>query len=362
MRAPAGTASIPRALVAALACGAVALGGCSALLDWGDYTHGGAAPDAGGSATEGGAGGGDAGGGSSPVSGPTCGANARCTGATPAGWTGPMALYEGDTADALPPCGQGFATAPVFEGNGSLAAPPAACAACACGPSTGGSCSAPMLTLYADDGCTSPCTNPVSLMPTTCATPIATCKAFAVADAILVGASCAASGGAPTVTPSSWGTHARACAPAAALAQGTCTAGELCAPAPAAPYPPRYCISRPGAQTSCPGEFTDGPHVYYADVVADTRACSPCTCSGVTGARCQLPTPAGFHFLDSSCSTPEVPFGVPTSCQALSTSQPLKIVAPPSLADAGSCAPAGGQPTGDVTPTGATTFCCAPAP
>jgi hypothetical protein len=59
------------------------------------------------------------------------------------------------------------------------------------------------------------------------------------------------------------------------------------------------------------------------------------------------------------CITPGLPFNVPSTCQPIAGAKGLKVLSSPVL-DAGSCAPAGGQPTGAATPTSSTTFCCAP--
>lgn len=163
---------------------------------------------------------------------PTCAAVAACVEPAPAGgWTGPAALYAG--AAPVPACPAPY-TMTLDPGGTDLAAGPATCAACTCGPPTGGAC-----------------------------TP---------------------AGGAATVPAPTFTTTARACAMPPTTATG-CPSG-VCRPI----APPSFagqCIVHTGDQP-CPGPPYTNRHVFQeAD---DTRGCTPCTCSAPTGGAC---TPSG---------------------------------------------------------------------
>lgn len=181
-----------------------------------------------------------------------CATEAACVAAIPPDWNDHAALYDGPVAGA-PSCPEPFAQA-TMPGKGGLTAPAASCAACTCGPPTGGAC---------EPG-----------------------------------------GGTATVPAVSWASIAVACAGAPTTATG-CVDGA-CRPRPAAPFEAGVCVRHSG-DVACPGAPYLNKHVFYGDV-ADSRACTPCTCDAPSG---------------------------------------------------GACAPAGGQPTGTATPTGAVTYCCA---
>jgi hypothetical protein len=165
------------------------------------------------------------------------------------------------------------------------------------------------------------------------------------------------------VSTVTWTDFARACTPVQLPTPGTCKGGDLCLPAPAQPFPPRFCVLHTGVANSCPGTaYTDGPHIYYSDQVTDTRACSACSCGPVAGGGCRLPSIAGFPYLDTVCAVPGAgPFAVPTPCLPILTAKGFKLSTSPTVTDGG-CAPdpSGGQPTGRATPTAPTTLCCTP--
>ena len=350
------------ALIAAFASASLGLGACSAVLGWSDYTGG--LPDladgAPGTPITRDAGGDDD---AHTIYGVSCGTDRRCAPAPPSGWTGPVALYDGPTTDGTPPpCGDGYASAPVYEGNGGLIAPAAICSSCTCSAARGETCTAPVVSFYSDNGCTTACGTDVSLAAGACGATSGQCKSFTISAPAPVPATCDPSGGATTLPPVSWSRAARACAPATPPDQGSCAADALCLPSPASPYEPRFCVQQAGITTICPGApYTDGPHVFFADAVADTRACSACTCGPSTGAQCTAAgSPQGWRYLDPQCTTTmTLPFSVPATCNGTAAAGPFKLTGRVTVS-AGTCTSAGGAPTGSAAPTSPTTFCCTP--
>jgi hypothetical protein len=343
----------------ALALGAVAcLSGCSVLLDWNDLTGGtDSGTDAG---TDGAA---DTATGDSGPDSPFEGAPTTCTGsmgcvaAPPAGWSGPVELYTGTTAQgAAPACGAGFASTPSFDGNAGLTAPAPTCTSCGCGSPAGGSCDGPVITFYVD----SSCTNVVPISPTT-ETVSSSCGAtnplvqyVTVAAPVATGGTCTATGGTATTAPAVWSQVARACSSSSTPVGGGCGAGRVCAPVPGSAFSTSTCVLQAGVATACPASYPTGPQVFYSGL-EDQRACSACQCSGPTGATCTIGTPAITSCIDSTT------LDAPNACTALANPDTFKLASTPTLSSPGSCTVSGGgTPTGSATATGPTSFCCAP--
>ncbi len=337
------------ALVALTALGAA---GCSVLLDWSDFTGG---PGDGGtfdgSFADGGVDSGATGdGGASEAA--ACGAAMQCTPSAPAGWTGPVALYAAPATQGTPPsCGAGFDPTSAFDGNADLVAPPATCSACECGPVSGESCDGPVMSFFFDSSCqTAAGTQTVtsSCEPTTLGA-----MSVTVAAPVAAGGTCAGMGGVATTTPSTWGQRARACAATSSL-PGSCPSGQVCAPAPAAPFASGMCVMQTGVATACPSGYPSGPQVFYASF-DDTRGCSACDCDPPLGALCTIGAPAITNCIGGSLDAPN-------TCVAFTGPEPVKLAAPPTLTSPGSCSvtAGGGTPSGSATPTGATSFCCSP--
>jgi len=357
------------ASASAAVTGAVTACACSVLLDWNGYTGGTAGLDGGlldgealdGSLDE------DAAPGKDSAGGPPvlvdCGAGAVCSAAAPSGWNGPLALYEGALA-SVPACGAGYMSAPVFEGNAGLSAPPLTCSPCTCSDPSGGTCSDPLVSFYSDGQCQNPCGTSSALASAACVMTPSCGIAYQITATTPVGGACAHGGGGVAFRPPvTWSKRARACAPAATAQPGSCSAGLLCLPSPQTAFSPRFCVSQVGAVPSCPSPFTDGPRVYYGDPVNDARMCSDCTCGPPTGQACSVssrPPPDGFPWLDTSCKIPgNAPLTSPNPCALVLAAKSFGFTAAPKLA-VGQCAPDGGKATGDVAPTAPTTFCCTP--
>lgn len=290
---------------------------------------------------------------------PACTGAFACVPAVPAGWTGPLEVYEGATAP--PSCTTNYTEA--FDAHDALDAPPATCG-CSCDGSPTG-CGAPKLSFYVSS-LTDPCNG------TACySTTLSNGACVTVND----GTSCAGasttashvSAPAPLVTngtcppqpstqipPITWGTYARACASTVAIAASDCQAGSVCAPAAAAPYGATLCISQDG-DVACPSTGYTTKRVLSGGA-SDSRGCSACTCGSPAGASCAGSIEA-YASSDGSCSGGAVTYGLPATCYALNQPADLRVVVTPT---AGTCTPSSVSPTGSAVATNPETVCCLP--
>jgi len=307
---------------------------------------------------------------------PDCTTGYSCVPSIPFGWSGFATLFKGVPAQE-PDCPKSFPSPQPYIGNATLIPEAHTCSACSCGTPTGQTCDLPdVITLY-----NKPCgqlVSPLVYSPLNvpadwagnCHGPSGylggqtdcdnlPCNTSATSTAPTVtGGSCASSGGTATLPPASWAILGKACGEAPS--GGGCGAGNVCQPNPQAPFLPGLCIYK-GGDNSCPaGDFTDR-HVFYQDV-DDSRSCSPCQCGTPTGSTCKANISLFSEQLANSCNTKIASFDA-GGCINLSGNPPVfgrsaVITEPPS---GGSCAvTGGGQPTGSLTPTNATTFCCLP--
>lgn len=289
----------------------------------------------------------------------TCENGGTCAAPAPSGWTGPIVLYAGDSPSPACPASMPQAA---LDAHGDLQDPGAASCSCACelkGASCKGSYS---LSNYAGAGCTpdncpsggnpeefgvcypfiaGKCSNanpkPVlSWNVTVNATPQGTCSPVEQN---------------PPLTPPSWSSEVRGCG-SLSLAPGGCDGGSVCVPAIPPPFAAGACIFRAG-DVQCP----QGPYakrtVYYYDF-DDTRACSACSCDGPTGGECKgtMTMRAGAGCSGNTLGSGQVP-GCVEKPQVSSGYFVVSV-----SASGATCSPAGGAPTGSVTPIGPTTVCC----
>lgn len=290
---------------------------------------------------------------------PACTPAFTCVPAAEAGFQG-FAIYAPDRANPCP------STYPVqtdtFE---SLFFLPAMCSACTCAagePSCGAATlvCAPGAACVADGGTTT------SLGP----------GCNALDGGVVLGAgmsceldgpaatpgTCTAEGGTPTFAPASFGELSRICA-ASAGPGGGCAAGSVCvADAPAGSH--GACVSLATDDSAqCPAGYPNA-HATVADAASftDTRTCTSCGCTGPTGAAC-----AGSANLEpgtacggagpQSDAAPPIALSVDAGCVAL----PETVVSATFtsiVSSRGACSPAGGEPTGGVTPRSQTLYCC----
>lgn len=270
-----------------------------------------------------------------------------CADRAPSPWQGPVALWEGTGA---PPSCPGAYGADVLDAFADPVAPPASCT-CACDPPAGASCASSWsATLYDDHACTTPC-GATTLTLGACADVQGTC-----ANVYGLSATAQATGGAcaPRATTQrpgwSWSRAARACAPTELAGTNACGAGQICAPAPAAPLEPTLCIVAAG-DLACPAGAYSVRRVYYGDA-ADGRGCAPCTCGAPSGVTCTATAQQGC-----GQTGPSIP--LPTPCVSLEDPGSVELTAS-ATPTGGSCSPSGGEPTGALTPTAPTTVCCTP--
>jgi hypothetical protein len=271
-----------------------------------------------------------------------------CVPAPPVGWTGPVATWEG--AEGAPPC-SGDYSASVLDAFEGLVAADAQCT-CSCGSLMGAICpSSFTATVFSDQGCNTACDS-VLLSAGACVDVHGVC-----ANVHGIGASPQAQGGscappqASAVVPKpAWGLLARACESVVAPVQNGCGAGQVCAPAPAAPMQPRLCVFMAG-DVACPAGGYSVKRTVYAGL-HDTRACSPCSCDAPTGVPCTAT-------LQEGCGQTGPVNHLPTACGGLSDPGSVMLLAT-LVASGGSCSPAGGVPAGSATPSSPTTVCCMP--
>jgi hypothetical protein len=354
-----------RAPVAGLALvAACSTAACSVLLDWSDFSGGtGGTGDASGlvdSSTGDATSGADGSGGPDGATGDgapgTCAST--CESAPPAGWAGPLALsVTAASQGAAPACGAGFDATPAFDGFADLTAPAPTCSACACGASSGVTCTGPTMSFFVDTACMTPAGGSLTVSSSCVTTPFEA-QSVMLTGPSATGGTCPSTGGALTSSAPSWGQVARACAPSSLPSGDGCDAGQVCAPAPAAPYSTRPCVMQAGTATSCPAGYPGGPQVFYAGV-DDGRGCSTCVCTGPTGAQCTAPAPAVDIAVDPSCSVPMGTLDAPSACVAFQGLEFVTLAGTPTVSSAGTCAlVGGGDPMGNAIPSGATSFCC----
>jgi hypothetical protein len=325
-------------------------------------------------------------------SNPSCKASFTCVPMTPpTGWTGYFALYDG-VPSALPGCTGTWPTQS-YEGSAKLTADPASCP-CTCGTPSGGTCDIPELDI-SDAACTvqGVCTGPVTppagymagkcfnfpdavsgfdefggatcgpqqpgVMNCTSGTQICNVSA-AVGPGTVSGSTCAPSATAPDLPQVTWGATGQACTGAT---PGTgCGSSDSCMPIPEGPFHAGVCIMQAGQQT-CPSvQFTD-PHVFFSGTT-DTRGCTDCACGAATGDSCGVQwTLYSDGSTPPSCQTKVLTANsgqcTPFSGNPNVTSAKATVAVPP---NGGMCTEVDGQPTGTATASGATTFCCIPAP
>lgn len=290
-------------------------------------------------------------------------------------WSSPLLLWIGSPG-AEPPCPP-EAPHRDYDGHADPGGAPAACPACACSPPTG-TCGPPA-TLTAN---AAPCPGVglgvasipfVSPAEDTCVegAPLpSSCGAGPCTRSVTVPAlSLDETGCAPATEPLpspqprdpwwpaviTWQTAARACV---LQAPGACsTPGTVCAPAVPAGF--SACIRTDG-DASCPGSFPT-KHTFF-DGADDTRDCSPCACGAPVGSLC---TGRVSLYEDTTCATQLEAISVASSGSACVDVQPpgapLASARLSMLAyEPGTCPATGGEPTGSLTPTGPTTFCCRP--
>jgi hypothetical protein len=267
-----------------------------------------------------------------------------CEAAPPAGWTGPVAFYEG-APGTVPGCPAGYPSV-AATGTSGISAPPGTCSACTCGAPTV-TCSAAPLELYSGSSCSGTPDQTSMLVGGACATVSGSDSRFAQeAPQATVGA-CAPAGGVPDLPVPTWATAGVACGTTATPI--SCGDGTWCAPAPAAPFAPRWCVWASGAQT-CPAGF---PQPYAWETADDERGCTPCACGAPGSATCAVTTAL---YSDGACKSQVADIGTVGQCVHQWGVASAQATTTPSGSPI--CSAGGGSPTGSVVTTPAVTICC----
>ena len=304
----------------------------------------------GGGGGEGGAGGGVGGSGGSGGSGggPECDqATHVCVDETPAGWTGPLALYEGPFAESPPGCfgDWGDDAGAFFVGFD----PGVMTCECACGPAQNIVCNSPATLCYTTQFCNTLCTQTVSIPASGACTNIPFSGDWVGMQSPPPNdpGSCTAQANHRLAT-AGFALKAQACDGATTTSEG-CGAGTVCAPRPTASFE-RLCIAQPG-DVECPaGGFAEKNLVHTG--FEDSRDCGPCSCEPATST-CGGDVTLAQDFQSVPCGAAVVSIPAGGCGQKGSSNQAIYDPDP-----SGSCAPSGGAPSGSVTTNGTVTFCC----
>jgi hypothetical protein len=180
-----------------------------------------------------------------------------------------------------------------------------------------------------------------------------------MAKPIVTGGTCAPQGGQANLPAEQWALVGKGCS--GALPGGGCSAGKVCQPVSPLPFLPGLCVVKPG-DNNCPmgSPFSD-KHVFY-EGVNDTRTCSACQCGAPSGSSCDVTIEVFGDQAVNVCNTQLVSFAAGTCANLVGNpgifGRKATITKPP---NGGSCGvTGGGAPSGSITPTNATTFCCIP--
>jgi hypothetical protein len=287
-----------------------------------------------------------------------------CAPRPPQGFQGPLAFYtvKGSPLPAAPPCIDQYEPTPAYDGNADVSAPAGECK-CECDPSSTTPCGSPVITLFSDTGCMTPC-GPAQPVPTKAAAPplCGTMDAGACIDPTYAKVAAARPGGACTPKsiglppPHSWGSVARLCEPKKDIV-AECDADKVLAPITKFPYQTdNYCLLTTLADAECPPTYPKKSVFYDSDKFLDERSCGECTCAPPTGS-------CGGSVVTtddpSTCSGGVDSFDpLPAGCQNIEKSRGFAYTPGPDAGVSPRCDPGGGGPTGSLQPTAATTICC----
>ncbi|MEZ4370225.1 MAG: hypothetical protein R3B07_05340 [Polyangiaceae bacterium] len=286
----------------------------------------------------GGAAGGSAGmGGSAGTGAVTCTGN--CLPPAPSGWSGPVAMYEGNT----PPACVGDFAGTALTAKSQFEIGQSHCA-CDCDPPTGVSCESASICKVSN--CNTLCLPDYTVSPNTCASGggPGTFK-FSNTPKYTSTGGCQPRA-TTTIDPSGFRNDVVACD--MADPGGTCNGGAVCTPKLGATFQ-SACVIQAG-DVACPA----GPYSVKVTTYAgftDDRRCTTCTCGGATG-KCNAEIA-----LVSSCSSLPILYNTlaPGECKTVSSGTPNLDY---SVNPQGSCPPSAPGTTGEAKPTGAATLCC----
>jgi hypothetical protein len=294
-------------------------------------------------------------GGSSPES---CGTANVCTPLAPAGWLGPIALWEDSpgSLSAPPSCPAGYGQP--TDLHGQLLAPIANCS-CTCTATAQRCDTATTVSVYGDLGCATQC---ISASPVACAA-VSGCTGSAGTLRAAIPApsqgSCVATVSPKTPPPPQWKRDARTCTLNTAASASCADTDETCVPVPTAPYASHLCVYQVVLDgqniPACPAAYPNPSDPLYSSY-SDNRGCMPCSCSGPSGGSC-----AGTLILSggNDCGT-GFQYTLGSGCQSFSLSAPPSHIEGNYTLSAGTCAIAQDtQATGSAQGSGnARAVCC----
>lgn len=143
------------------------------------------------------------------------------------------------------------------------------------------------------------------------------------------------------------------------LPQQGCDAGQVCLPTE---IPGGFELCRyVSGDEACPAGYYGERSLFYT-AVSDERACDACECGAAQGAQCEAYMSV---YKDAACGSPLQQNLVAASplCVDIVAGSALGGVAASMVTDVpGSCAPSGGEPTGDLRPAEPVTLCCPNVP
>ena len=285
-----------------------------------------------------------------PIDAAICPAASACIEAPIGGWNGPAIFYEAASGATPPACGADYAVT-ALSLHGGLTGGNASCS-CSCGTPTGTTCGSATLNAYLDSACTG-LRNNGTVPPNTCSPLGANSNYYTLTVPDVTGGSCAAAL-AKNIPVATWNTQFLSCTSSGGFTSVGCSADQVCAPRPSAPFDSQVCIYTSGDVTCPSGSTYSNRFVRYANYT-DTRDCTTCSCgtpTGSCGGRVDFrsSTSLGCNINPKSQITPG-------QCVALSLTinSDLQEYVP---APAPTCAPSTGSVTGSLSATGPTTFCC----
>lgn len=282
--------------------------------------------------------------------GPLCDpATHRCVPAAPAGWDGPVALFENAADAATPTCGEGFPLF-AFEAFTDLEVAAAQCG-CTCGPPNNATCATP--TVQRKNAVNCGVAPDSSWLVSVCSNSVAgPTGQYWRAISQVNGGTCMAM---PTniVPPAGFETRITACAAAGGDALG-CEGDESCIPSPEAPLDGRMCVWQAG-NLQCPaGEWSSRQLLHES--LDDDRGCSQCACGNATGACTGSVTVRNLQCGAGGVVT-QTSLSIGAACQQLNYA--IFSGGPPSVTPSNpTCAAANSTPVGDADPVGPITLCC----
>lgn len=313
----------------------------------GSTAQGGAGAEGGSAGNAGSAGtGGSAGNAGSSATAGSGGTAATCTGnclpPAPSGWSGPVAMYEGNS----PPACVGDFAGTALTAKSEFEVGQSRCD-CACDPPTGESCGNAVVCKTSN--CFQLC-NPgdYNIAPNTCvASGSSTGSRYNFANTPKYTATGCQPRPTTTIDPSGFRNDVIACD--MADPGGTCDGGAICTPKLGASFQ-SACVIQAG-DVPCPA----GPYSVKVTTYSgftDDRRCTSCTCGSATGTcNAQIAVVSG-------CT------GLPVYYAGADAGQCSAAVSAPStyieygVNPQGSCPPSAPGTTGEAKATGAATLCC----